>query len=63
MSKFNTSKKRSSVTIERRKSSTKNLKKNLTIQELVSHEILRASKYFKKIESNIRKTISKDLQK
>lgn len=63
MSKFNTSKKRSSGTIERRKSSTKILKKNQSIQESVSNEILRVSKYFKKMESKIHKAINKDLKK
>ena len=62
MSKFNPTRRCSSGTTKIPKISTKQPKNNHTIQKLVNQEVLRTSKYHKKIESNIRKTIDKDIQ-
>jgi hypothetical protein len=62
MSKFNPTRRRSSKTTKITKISTKKPKNNQTIQKLVNQDVLRTSKYHKKIESNVRKTIDKDIQ-
>jgi hypothetical protein len=66
MSKFNTTckvpKKYSSGTIKVPKSRANKLEKIGEIQKLVNNEVLRTSKYHKKIESDVCKIINEDVQ-